>query len=164
MFLQFSCIFGPKNLPKTLPKRDLNPSKIDAENVMFFNIVFFRFRPRFWRVLGFQHGAKSAALLAAPGVLDPTAFLLALTYCLDMLRGGQERPKSGGSALMSAPSWAYVGTFFVQIPACWNHAGAFLSSKHASAFTWAFRFSPAACRYVRSTSAASRRDAVRARY
>ena len=34
-------------------------------------------------------------------------------------------------------------------------------SWHALAFTWAFRFSPAACRYVRSTSAASRRDAVR---
>ena len=50
----------------------------------------------------------------------------------------------------------------VQIPACWNHAGAFLDSEHALAFTWAFRFSPAACRYVRSTSAASRRDAERA--
>ena len=52
VFLQFSCIFGPKNLPKTLPKRSPNPSKIDAENVMFFNIDFFGFRPRFWRVLG----------------------------------------------------------------------------------------------------------------
>ena len=36
-----------KKLPKTLPKRRPNPSKIDAENVLFFNIDFFGFRPRF---------------------------------------------------------------------------------------------------------------------
>ena len=56
----FVCIFGPKNLPKTLPKRSPNPSKIDAENVLFFNIDFFGSRPRFWRVLGLQDGAKLA--------------------------------------------------------------------------------------------------------
>ena len=72
--LLLACIFGPKNLPKTLPKRGPEPPKIDAENVLFFNIVFFGFRPRFWKVLGLQLGAKSAALLAAPGVLNPTAF------------------------------------------------------------------------------------------
>ena len=60
VFLQFACIFGPKNLPKTLPKRGPNPSKIDAENVLFFNIVFFGFRPRFWSLLGLQLGAKLA--------------------------------------------------------------------------------------------------------
>ena len=49
-----------KNLPKTIPKRGPNPLKIDAKNVLFFNIVFFGFRPRFWRVLGLQLGAKLA--------------------------------------------------------------------------------------------------------
>ena len=29
----FVCIFGPKNLPKTLPKRGPSPSKINAKNV-----------------------------------------------------------------------------------------------------------------------------------
>ena len=62
VFLQFSCIFGPKNLPKTLPKRGPNPLKIDAKNVLFFNIDFFGFRPRFWRVLGLQVGTKFAVL------------------------------------------------------------------------------------------------------
>ena len=60
VFLQFSCIFGPKNLPKTLPKRSPNDEKIDVKNVLFFNIDFWGFRPRFWRVLGFQDGAKLA--------------------------------------------------------------------------------------------------------
>ena len=71
-----------KNLPKTLPKRGPNPSKIDAENVLFFNIDFFGFRPRFWSLLGLQDGAKSAALLAAPGVLDPTAFYACINILL----------------------------------------------------------------------------------
>ena len=42
MFLQFSSIFLQKNVPKTLPKRGLNPSKIDVETVLFFNIAFFQ--------------------------------------------------------------------------------------------------------------------------
>ena len=62
MFVHFSCVPGPKNLPKTLPKRGPNPSKIDAKNVLLFNIDFFGFRPRFWRVLGLQLGAKLAIL------------------------------------------------------------------------------------------------------
>ena len=60
VFLQFSCIFGPKNLPKTLPKRSPNDEKIDVKNVLFFNIDFLGFRPRFWSLLGFQLGAKLA--------------------------------------------------------------------------------------------------------
>ena len=55
-------IFNPKTLPKTLPKRGPNPSKIDAENVLFFDMVFFGFRPRFWRVLCLQLGTKLAIL------------------------------------------------------------------------------------------------------
>ena len=51
MFLQFSCMVPSKNHPKTLPKQGLNPSKIDAENVLIFNIDFLRFWPRFGRVL-----------------------------------------------------------------------------------------------------------------
>ena len=49
-----------KNLPKTLPKRGPNPSKIDAENVLFFDIDFFGFRARFWSLLGLQLGTKLA--------------------------------------------------------------------------------------------------------
>ena len=60
VFLQFSLTFLQKNIPKTYPKRGLNLSKIDAEKVLFFNIAFFGFRPRFWRVLGLQDGAKLA--------------------------------------------------------------------------------------------------------
>ena len=45
-----------------LPKRRPNPSKIDVKNVSFFNIDFFGFRPRFWRVVGLQFGAKLAIL------------------------------------------------------------------------------------------------------
>ena len=63
-----------KNLPKTYPKRGPSDEKIDVKNDMLFNIDFFTFWPRFWSPSGLQVGAKSAALLAAPGVLDPTAF------------------------------------------------------------------------------------------
>ena len=55
-----ACVFGPKNLPKTLPKRGPNPSKIDVKNVLFFNLDFWRFRPRFRSLWGFQVGAKLA--------------------------------------------------------------------------------------------------------
>ena len=50
-----------KNLPKTLPKWGPNPLKIDAKNVLFFNIDFLGFRPRFWSLLGLQVGAKLAS-------------------------------------------------------------------------------------------------------
>ena len=62
-----------------------NPSKIVFENVLFFDIDFWGFRPRFPRVLGLQDGAKSAALLAAPGVLEPTAFYACINILLCML-------------------------------------------------------------------------------
>ena len=62
VLLQFSSIFLLKNLSKTLPRRDLNPFKIDVKNVSFFNIDFFGFRPRFGRVLGLQDGAELAFL------------------------------------------------------------------------------------------------------
>ena len=42
------------------PKPGPNPKKIDCENVLFFNIDFFGFWPRFRRVLGLQDGAKLA--------------------------------------------------------------------------------------------------------
>ena len=58
--LLFACIFAPKNLSKTLPKRGPNPLKFDAKNVLFFNIDFFGFGTRFWSLLGLQVGAKLA--------------------------------------------------------------------------------------------------------
>ena len=60
VFLLFPCIFGPKNLPKTLPKQCLDPLKIDAKNCLFFNFDFLGFWPRFGSLLGLQHGAKLA--------------------------------------------------------------------------------------------------------
>ena len=59
---QIWCSFGFKNLPKTLPKRGPNPCKIDDKNVLIFNIDFLRFRPRFWKVLGFHFRATLATL------------------------------------------------------------------------------------------------------
>ena len=61
-------MFDPKHLPKTLPQRGPNPSKIDAKNVLFFDIDFFASWPRFWSVLGLQLGAKLA--LIAPKKLS----------------------------------------------------------------------------------------------
>ena len=52
VLLQFATIFLLKNLSKTLPKSGLNSSKIDVENVSFFNIDFFASRPGFGRVWG----------------------------------------------------------------------------------------------------------------
>ena len=60
--IAFGMPLAPKNLLKTLPKRGPNPSKIDAKNVLFSNIDFFGFRPRFGRLLGLQLGAKLAIL------------------------------------------------------------------------------------------------------
>ena len=77
MFLQFSCIFLPKNLPKTLPKRRPNPSKIDVKNVLFFNIDFFGFWTRFWSLLDLQLGAK-LAILASKTIMRALLSLLEL--------------------------------------------------------------------------------------
>ena len=73
----------PQNRPKSLPKRLPNPFKIDAENALFSNIVFFRFRPRFGRVLGLQLGGMFAMLaskISSSGrrgqLLDPSWTLL----------------------------------------------------------------------------------------
>ena len=104
-----ACIFNPKNPPKTLPKRGPNPSKFDAENVLLFNIDFFGFRPRFWSVLGLQLGAKSAALLAAPGVLKPTEFYACFNILRVLTRGRPRSPKTQGR---SRPCWGHVGSFF----------------------------------------------------
>ena len=49
-----------KTFEKTLPKQGPNDEKIDAKYVLFVNIDFWGFRPRFWSLLGFQDGAKLA--------------------------------------------------------------------------------------------------------
>ena len=46
--------------------------------------------------MGLQLGAKSAALLAAPGVLEPTAFYACINILHFLPRGGQGPPKSRG--------------------------------------------------------------------
>ena len=62
---------------------------------------------------GASWASKSAALLAAPGVLKPTAFLLALTYCFPCLRRGEGIPKWRSEPPPVGPMLHYVGTFFV---------------------------------------------------
>ena len=52
MFLQISCISPSKIHPKTLPKRGPNDEKIDAENVLIFNIDFFEVLASIWEGLG----------------------------------------------------------------------------------------------------------------
>ena len=68
-----SSIFKVWTLPKTIQHR----RKIDARNVLFFNIDFLGFGLDF----GASWASKSAALFAAPGVLNPTAFYV----CIDIL-------------------------------------------------------------------------------
>ena len=45
---------------KMRPKSDPRGSKIDVKNVSVVHFDFLAFRPRFWRVLGLQDGAKLA--------------------------------------------------------------------------------------------------------
>ena len=78
--------------------------------MLFFNIHFFGFWPRFWRLLGLQLGAKSGTLLAAPAVLKPIGILLALTYCFACFRGG------GAMNPIRSPNWP-----------CWDHVGTMLA-------------------------------------
>ena len=60
VFLLFPCIFGQKNLPKTLPKQGLNAFKNDAKNGLFFNFDFLSYWPRFGSLFRLQVGAKLA--------------------------------------------------------------------------------------------------------
>ena len=57
---EISSTLSSKKHQKILRKRRPNPLKIDAKNVLFFNVDFFGFRPRFGKVLGLQDGAKLA--------------------------------------------------------------------------------------------------------
>ena len=77
--------------------------------MLFFNIDFFWFWSRFWNLLDLQLGAKSAALLAAPGVLDPTACFACLNI-LHVLPSG--RPTTSKMEPRTDVCWAHVGTFF----------------------------------------------------
>ncbi len=63
-FLQiaFGMPFGSEKPTKNHPKTRPEALKIDAENVLFFNLDFFASWPRFWRALGPQDGAKLAHL------------------------------------------------------------------------------------------------------
>ena len=76
----FACVFGPKNVPKTLEKRRPNPSKIDAKNVLFFNIDFSGFGPRFWSLLGLEDGAKIAIMAPKSWLCAPPWAVLSWRY------------------------------------------------------------------------------------
>ena len=71
-----------KNLPKTLPKRSPNDEKIDVKNVLFFDIDFLGFRPRFWSLLGLQLGAK----LGHIGLKTLTMVVILSLLKLDVLK------------------------------------------------------------------------------
>ena len=66
--LLFAWIWGPKNHPKTSQKPCPGDPKIDLENVLFFNIDFFAFWPRFWSLLGLQGGAELLVLDSKSGL------------------------------------------------------------------------------------------------
>ena len=83
-----------KNLPKTMPKRRPNPSKIDAKNVWFFNIDFFGSRPRFWALpnvswatLGRSWSALGRSWAALGPVLEVSLALLGASWPSNGLRG-----------------------------------------------------------------------------
>ena len=72
--------------------------------MMFFSIDFLGFWPRFGKV----SASKSAALLAAPGVLNPTAFLLVKHTAFAFLGGAERRSRQ--AKILAC--WGHVGTFF----------------------------------------------------
>ena len=58
---------------------------------------------------GGSWASKSAALRAAPGVLDPIAFYACINILLFLTRG---RPRPSKFQGQTWPCWAHVGTFF----------------------------------------------------
>ena len=60
----------------------------------------------FWEAQGLQ---KSAALLAAPGVLNPTARNAFITCCFGLTLGGAKPAKIQAE---TSACWGHVGTFF----------------------------------------------------
>ena len=111
MFSQIQRIFGPKNIPKTLPKRGPNPSKIDAENVLFFNIDFFGFWPAFWRVLGFQLGTKLALKASKKFSMVAHFYLLKLSVFKKLRLGGlRARFWRPPGSILEAPGLDFGGS------------------------------------------------------
>ena len=84
---------------------------------------------RFCLDFGVSWASKSAALLAAPGVLNPTAFITCIKILLLLSRGGGEASIHGGQNLAMlglcrhffrswAPffaSWAFLGTLWANL-------------------------------------------------
>ena len=102
MFVKFSL---KKTFQKPFQNEAQTMNKLMPKTNCFLSSLFFKFWPRFLNLLGPQDGAKSAALLAAPGVLKPTAFMLALTDCFSFLRGGQSGPNSRVNLAVVSTSW-----------------------------------------------------------
>ena len=75
--------------------------------------------------MGLQLGAKSAALLAAPGVLNPTAFYACLNILHFLTRGGGDEPKSRSKLAMLGPCWHYFSLLGVSW-ACFVALAAFV--------------------------------------
>ena len=137
---------------------------MDAEKRWFFNIDFFRFRPRFWSLLGLQ---IRRAACSARRVKSHCIFAFGNTAfpCLGEAKGRDRQAKI-------PLCWGHVGTFFAlgrSFFRSWTllcilwpllvHLGSFLRLLERSKLDfWCFSSPPAARRYVRSTSAASRRE------
>ena len=78
--LLFAWIWDLKKHPKTYKKPCPGDPKIDLENMLFFNIDFFAFWLRFWRLLGLQLGAKLAQNASAERKV--AYFWTFLSWCL----------------------------------------------------------------------------------
>ena len=90
--------------------------------MLFFDIDFLGFQTRFWRVLGLQLGAKSAALLAAPGVLKPTAFYACINILFGCTKGRPRSPKTQeilGSVGLMLAHFSLLGVFFSLLVGSW---------------------------------------------
>ena len=61
---------------------------------------------------GASWASKSAALLAAPGVLDPTVLYACINILHFLTRGGPTVPKCRSKLRMLGPCKHYVGAFF----------------------------------------------------
>ena len=86
--------------------------------------------------------SKSAALLAAPGVLDPTAIYSCITILHFLPRGGQRRPTWTPNLAMLAICW-HIFRSWASFFRSWAFLGRLLLVSSVSwLFCWRFRARP----------------------
>ena len=147
---RFERVFGRFFGPKIRTKSDLKKSVRQAKSIEKTNTKLmpktFRFSTSIFSGFGLDFGAswasKSAALLAAPGMLNPTAFFACL-YILHVLTwGGQNLPAWRSKLRMLGPcwrifrsrasffhSWRVLERFFHFFGSCWSFFSEFGSRR-----------------------------------